>query len=141
MSKLVLVAIGGNALALDWSLKSSNAEYFLVGQATGSQVQGGPPSRTLADGTVLRRGDLGQLAHDYAQGAEMRGEFVIVIAPPQERPGLVGEDQVDELLRSALSTASLKDAVEAVTAASGQPRRLVYQRALALSKERGDGRD
>jgi hypothetical protein len=31
--------------------------------------------------------------------------------------------------------------VEAVTAASGQPRRLVYQRALALSKERGDGRD
>ena len=89
----------------------------------------------------VRRGDLGRLAHDYAQGAEMRGEFVIVIAPPQEQAGLVGQDQVDELLRSVLSTSSLKDAVEAVTAASGQPRRLVYQRALALSKERGDGRD
>jgi hypothetical protein len=57
------VALGGNALALDWSLKSSNAEWFFVGQATGSQVQGGPPSRILADGTELRRGDLGHGAH------------------------------------------------------------------------------
>lgn len=89
----------------------------------------------------VRRDTLPALADDYAQGAETRGEFVIVIAPPQEQPGLVGEDQIDDMLRSALASASLKDAVEAVTAASGQPRRLVYQRALALAKERGDGRD
>ena len=89
----------------------------------------------------VRRGTLPALADDYAQGAETRGEFVIVIAPPLEQPGIVGEDQIDDMLRSALASASLKDAVEAVTAASGQPRRLVYQRALALAKERGDGRD
>ena len=89
----------------------------------------------------VRRDTLPALADDYAQGAETRGEFVIVIAPPQEQPGRVGEEQIDDMLRSALASASLKDAVEAVTAASGQPRRLVYQRALALAKERGDGRD
>lgn len=88
----------------------------------------------------VRRDTLPVLADDYAQGAETRGEFVIVIAPPQEQPGRVGEEQIDDMLRSALASASLKDAVEAVTAASGQPRRLVYQRALALAKERGDGR-
>ncbi|MFO1099949.1 MAG: 16S rRNA (cytidine(1402)-2'-O)-methyltransferase [Xanthobacteraceae bacterium] len=89
----------------------------------------------------VRRDTLPALADDYAQGAETRGEFVIVIAPPQEQPGRLGEEQIDDMLRSALASASLKDAVEAVTAASGQPRRLVYQRALALAKERGDGRD
>lgn len=89
----------------------------------------------------VRRDTLPALADDYARGAETRGEFVIVIAPPHEQPALVSEDQIDDMLRSALASASLKDAVEAVTAASGQPRRLVYQRALALAKERGDGRD
>lgn len=89
----------------------------------------------------VRRDTLPTLADDYARGAETRGEFVIVIAPPQEQPGRLGEDQIDDMLRNALASASLKDAVEAVTAASGQPRRLVYQRALALAKERGDGRD
>ena len=128
------------------------------GAATGLEAQGGlgrphPPVLRLGarDAAVcreltklheeVRRDTLPVLADDYAQGAETRGEFVIVIAPPLEQPGIVGEDQIDDMLRSALASASLKDAVEAVTAASGQPRRLVYQRALALAKERGDGRD
>jgi 16S rRNA (cytidine1402-2'-O)-methyltransferase len=88
----------------------------------------------------VRRGDLGRLAHDYAQGGETRGEFVIVVAPPSEQAKLLAADQIDELLRGALATASLKDAVAAVAAATGQPRRLVYRRALALAKESGDDR-
>ena len=88
----------------------------------------------------VRRGDLAGLARDYAQGGETRGEFVIVVAPPQDEAGPVAADRIDELLRTALATASLKDAVEAVSVATGQPRRLVYQRALALAKDSRDDR-
>ena len=48
----------------------------------------------------VRRADLDELARDYAGGAETRGEFVIVIAPPAEESEPI--DDVDELLRSAL---------------------------------------
>ena len=85
----------------------------------------------------VRRGELGGLARDYAQGAETRGEIVIVVEPPQEA-ALPAAD-VDELLRQALARTSLKDAVGEVALASGRPRREVYQRALALSKDDGDG--
>lgn len=82
----------------------------------------------------IRRGALATLADDYAQGAETRGEFVIVIAPPAADAGIADTEQMEALLRDALKNSSLKDAVEAVTAATGQPRRTVYQRALALVK-------
>lgn len=91
----------------------------------------------------IRRGTLATLAADYEQGAEIRGEFVIVIAPPPAEAGMGDAEQVDDLLRDTLKTSSLKDAVETVTAATGQPRRTVYQRALALAKSSpekpGDG--
>jgi 16S rRNA (cytidine1402-2'-O)-methyltransferase len=85
----------------------------------------------------VRRGDLGQLARDYAGGAETRGEIVVVVAPPaaeNEQP-----DDVDALLRRALARVSVKDAVGEVALATGRPRREVYQRALALAQESGDG--
>ena len=84
-----------------------------------------------------RRGDLATLAQDYAQGAETRGEIVIVVAPPVEQDA--ADDDVDDLLRSALARVSVKDAVGEVALATGRPRREVYQRALELSKEAGDG--
>ena len=46
---------------------------------------------------------------------------------------------VDELLRNALMRVSVKDAVGEVALATGRPRREVYQRALALAKDDGDG--
>jgi 16S rRNA (cytidine1402-2'-O)-methyltransferase len=83
-----------------------------------------------------RRGDLKTLAHDYARDAETRGEIVIVVAPPAEEEEAV---DVDALLRRALTRVSLKDAVGEVAVASGRPRREVYQRALELTKDDGDG--
>jgi len=85
----------------------------------------------------VRRSDLARLASAYAEGGERRGEFVIVVAPPDE-PEKITEERVDELLRDMLIATSLKDAVQSVTSATGLPRRLVYQRALALSREGGD---
>ena len=84
----------------------------------------------------VRRGDLATLARDYREGAETRGEIVIVVAPPTDEAEAV---DVDALLRRALARVSLKDAVGEVALASGRPRREVYQRALELSKEAGDG--
>jgi len=85
----------------------------------------------------IRRGDLEQLAQHYAADAETRGEIVIVVAPPGEDTQNAGD--VDELLRQALARVSVKDAVGEVALATGRPRREVYQRALALAKEDGNG--
>jgi len=85
----------------------------------------------------IRRGDLEQLAQHYAADAETRGEIVIVVAPPDADTQNAGD--VDELLRQALARVSVKDAVGEVALATGRPRREVYQRALALAKEDGDG--
>src|SRR5690242_4429972 len=81
----------------------------------------------------VRRDTLATLADHYAAGGETRGEFVLVIAPPEgEAPSA---EEIDELLRQALRTQSVKDAVGAVAAATGEPRAQVYRRALALAKE------
>ncbi|MTW18076.1 16S rRNA (cytidine(1402)-2'-O)-methyltransferase [Rhodoplanes serenus] len=82
----------------------------------------------------VRRGDLAALADAYAaDDAERRGEFVLVIGPPATAAA-AGSDEIDALLATALRSASLKDAVASVVAATGSPRRTVYQRALALER-------
>jgi len=80
----------------------------------------------------VRRGDLTKLAQDCA-AAELRGEIVLVIAPPEatEQPSL---EDADALLRQALARVSLKDAVSEVAQVTGLPRREVYQRALTLTQ-------
>ena len=80
----------------------------------------------------VKRADLSALAGDYAAGAETRGEFVIVVAPPADEGAPA---DIDDLLRHALGGASLKDAVAAVVAATGAARRDVYRRALELAKD------
>jgi 16S rRNA (cytidine1402-2'-O)-methyltransferase len=82
----------------------------------------------------VRRGDLLALARHYAGAAETRGEFVIVIAPPD--PSASEAVDIDALLRAALRRLSVKEAVAEIAAVAGQPRREVYQRALALDKAR-----
>ena len=85
----------------------------------------------------IRRGPLDELARHYAAGGETRGEIVIVVAPP--RGGGKNADDIDELLRRALARVSVKDAVGEVAFATGRPRREVYQRALALTKDGDHG--
>ncbi|MBX9824983.1 MAG: 16S rRNA (cytidine(1402)-2'-O)-methyltransferase [Xanthobacteraceae bacterium] len=85
----------------------------------------------------VRRGTVEELAAHYAKDAETRGEFTIVIEPPADAAA-PDAGTVDALLRRALQNASVKDAVSDVAAATGLPRREIYQRALALG-EGGDG--
>ncbi len=81
----------------------------------------------------IRRGDLETLAQS-SPVSEVRGEIVLVIAPPQA-PAQPSADDADALLRQALARVSVKDAVGEVAQATGLPRRDLYQRALALAKE------
>jgi 16S rRNA (cytidine1402-2'-O)-methyltransferase len=87
----------------------------------------------------VRRGDLAALAQAYDANAqdvaEIRGEFAIVIAPPADEEDATDADAVDALLRRALRHASVKDAVSDVAAATGRPRREIYQRALVLNDD------
>jgi 16S rRNA (cytidine1402-2'-O)-methyltransferase len=84
----------------------------------------------------VRRCDLKTLAENYVS-EEPRGEIVLVIGPPPaaEQPSA---EETDNLLRSALARTSLKAAVAEVAAATGLPRRQIYQRALALENEASD---
>src|SRR5579871_710241 len=85
----------------------------------------------------IRRGEVGALALAYRDGAETRGEFVVIIGPPAQDERAEATD-IDGMLKRALATSSLKDAVEAVAAATGQKRRIIYQRALALPRRDND---
>jgi 16S rRNA (cytidine1402-2'-O)-methyltransferase len=85
----------------------------------------------------IRRGSLDELAAHYASGGEIRGEIVIVVAPPVENEMSAGD--VDDLLRRALRRVSVKDAVGEVALATGLPRREIYQRALEIAKDVGHG--
>jgi 16S rRNA (cytidine1402-2'-O)-methyltransferase len=91
----------------------------------------------------VRRRDLTTLAHDYSGAAERRGEFVIVVAPPDAQVSVMETADLDALLRQALARLSLKEAVGEIAAVTGRPRREIYQRALALANEdredHGDG--
>ena len=87
----------------------------------------------------VKRSDLVTLANEYSTGAETRGEFVIVVAPSPD--GGEPADNIDDLLRQALTRVSVKDAVGEVALATGRSRREVYQRALVLARDTADDTD
>lgn len=81
----------------------------------------------------VRRGSLSALADHYAQAGPPKGEIVLVIGPA---PLVQTSDQdLDALLKQALATQSVKEAVAQVAQVTGLPKRTVYQRALALKDQ------
>jgi 16S rRNA (cytidine1402-2'-O)-methyltransferase len=88
----------------------------------------------------VRRAPLPELAKS-AGALETRGEFVLVIGPPAASAGIMGQDDLDDLLRSTLKRDSVKDAVAHAVEVSGRPRREIYARALELARQdhAGDG--
>jgi 16S rRNA (cytidine1402-2'-O)-methyltransferase len=76
------------------------------------------------------RDSLPNLAARYA-ATPPRGEITLVIGPATAEPA--SAETLDAALAAALAQLSLKDAVDAVTAATGLPRRQVYARALGLA--------
>lgn len=75
----------------------------------------------------VRRGTLAELRDGISEGA-IRGEVVMIIDRARDVPGR-GE-MLDAALSEALKTLSSRDAVAAVSAELGLPRRVVYQAVL-----------
>lgn len=82
----------------------------------------------------IRRAPLRALAAE-APALETRGEFVIVIAPPAADAGRLSAGEIDDILKEAMTTLSVKDAVAHAVELSGRPKREVYARALDLAKQ------
>jgi len=84
-----------------------------------------------------RRGTLDELAAHYREAGAPRGEVTIVVAP---FAGLdIDDTELDRLLLAALDGASVKDAAQIVTAATGLQKKRVYARALDLKEGREQG--
>lgn len=98
------------------------------------------PDRETAVGRELTKlyeemqtGPLRRLASHYAQAETPKGELVILVGPPTDDEVSPTFD-LDSALQEALKTMSLRDAVAAVTKASGLKKSDVYARALALTE-------
>lgn len=78
------------------------------------------------------RTTLGQAAELFAS-QDPRGEFVIVMAGVGDDNEAAGDDELQRLLRDRLDQGSTtRDAVAAVVATTGEPKRRVYELATAL---------
>ena len=86
------------------------------------------------------RGGLGELAARYAESGAPKGEIAVVVGPPAAAPALEGPE-LDDAIRRALATMSVRDAATAVAGAHGVPRRAVYARALELGADNGGADD
>jgi len=83
------------------------------------------------------RGDLSALALKTTEQIERKGEFVILVGPPQSE-SQPNKDAVDQMLLEALSDKTLRDAVNIVVKETGAKRKDVYLRALNLQEKAGN---
>lgn len=82
----------------------------------------------------VRRGPLAELVAHYRECGPPKGEVTLVVAPPGPDAEPDAE-AVDRLLTEALAEGSVRDAADRVSAATGLPRRRLYNRALELRKD------
>ena len=80
-----------------------------------------------------RRGTLPALAEHYQQAGPPKGEICICIGSPPPPPP-ASEAELDEAIKAALVTQSVKNAAAEVAKELNLPKRDVYQRALTLQK-------
>ncbi len=82
---------------------------------------------------TVQRGRLDELSSHYADEAP-RGEITVLLGPADDED----VEDLDQRLRSALASGSVKDAAALVSLATGLPRKVVYARALELANEPGE---
>ncbi|SPH27404.1 Ribosomal RNA small subunit methyltransferase I [Ascidiaceihabitans donghaensis] len=80
----------------------------------------------------VTRGTLGELAQDFS-GRSVKGEIVLLVDRGDLQ--IVSETDLETALGVALGQMSMRDAVDAVSAAHDTPRRKVYQLALDMGKD------
>ncbi len=81
---------------------------------------------------TIVRDSLPALAESYAASGPPKGEVVVVVGPPDAAPA-ADDATVDRMLAEALAEGSgVKGAAARVAAATGRPRKALYDRALGL---------
>ncbi|MCA1490282.1 16S rRNA (cytidine(1402)-2'-O)-methyltransferase [Ensifer sp. NBAIM29] len=85
----------------------------------------------------FRRGTLGELKVFYDQTAGVKGEIVLVIGPPDDKPA-PQEPDVDALLRELARAMPMGKAATEAARRTGLPRKGLYDRLLSL-KESNEG--
>lgn len=80
------------------------------------------------------RAPLSQVIANYRKNGVPKGEFVLVVAPP-DKEEKIGEEELKEILVSALQKMSLKDAVAQTVKMTGLNKKQVYETALALKND------
>lgn len=80
------------------------------------------------------RASLSQVIANYRKNGVPKGEFVLVVAPP-DKEEKIGEEKLKEILVSALQKMSLKDAVAQTVKMTGLNKKQVYETALALKND------
>ncbi|ASP35212.1 16S rRNA (cytidine(1402)-2'-O)-methyltransferase [Labrenzia sp. VG12] len=82
---------------------------------------------------TFERGSLAELATRF-DGAQVKGEIVILIGPPEDRQE-ASSDDLDSLLQAALGDMPVSAAAKKVAKATGLDRSEVYKRALELKTD------
>ena len=83
----------------------------------------------------VKRGTLDELASALARDEELKGEIVVVIAPPTPEETEITDARIVADLKAALKTDSFRDAVRGVTEALNVKRARVYELGLALTRK------
>ncbi len=81
----------------------------------------------------ITRADFGGLSAHYSAVARIRGEIVIVVAPPAEQA--VGIADIDALLRSLIAEMPASKAATEASRLTGEPKGDLYKRILAMKSE------
>jgi 16S rRNA (cytidine1402-2'-O)-methyltransferase len=84
---------------------------------------------------TLARGTLDGLALGFTTDDELKGEFVIVVAPPSPKETEIGDAEILAELKLALKRGSFRDAVRDVAEARGLKRARVYELGLSLQRD------
>ncbi|MCA1438784.1 16S rRNA (cytidine(1402)-2'-O)-methyltransferase [Ensifer sp. IC4062] len=81
----------------------------------------------------FRRGSLGELRAFYADGANVKGEIVLVVGPPDAKP-VPKEADVEALLSALAQDMPMGKAATEAARRTGLPRKELYDRLLARKK-------
>jgi len=84
----------------------------------------------------VTRGSLDRLTTEVEASEALKGEFVVVVGPPQEDQTEVSDAKIVEQLEKALNMESFRDAVRSVAEVLQVPRSRVYELGLKLPRKR-----
>ncbi|MBK5197121.1 MAG: 16S rRNA (cytidine(1402)-2'-O)-methyltransferase [Methyloceanibacter sp.] len=85
---------------------------------------------------TVTRGTLDRLAGELSNSETLKGEFVVVVAPPAENEAELSDERIVEQLKKALKVESFRDAVRSVAEVLQVKRARVYELGLTLDRKR-----